>query len=192
MADGLLATIGGLLSDAAVKASLMGYDIVNDRQQMPSSQRVYLNTFLDNNKSKITEKDFTKGELANIMEIIKAKQAADPNATRGYITYKDYEKFIPKEQLTANAGIKAGEKNPYENIRTTLGQFRYQVVPDMQRVFVIDNYDFNDVPAYKDDESGEYIGKDISKGRMLRAYGRRNMPEGKGRPVLVEIPGLLN
>jgi hypothetical protein len=192
MADNLLSKIGGLLSDAAVKASLVGYDMVNDRQQMPSSQRVYLNTFLDNNKSKITEKDFTKGELANIMEIIRAKQLADPNATRGYITYKDYEKFVPKEQLTVNAGIKAGEKNPFENIRTTLGQFRYQVVPEMNRVFVIDNYDFNDVPAYKDDESGEYIGKDISKGRMLRAYGRRNMPEGKGRPVLVEIPGLLN
>jgi len=192
MADGFLSKIGGLLSDAAVKASLMGYDMINDRQQMPSSQRVYLNTFLDNNKSKITEKDFTPKELANIMEIIKAKQAADPNATRGYITYKDYEKFVPKEQLTVNAGIKAGEKNPYENIRTTLGQFRYQVVPEMQRVFVIDNYDFNDVPAYKDDESGEYIGKDISKGRILRAYGRRNMPEGQGRQVLVEIPGLLN
>lgn len=192
MADGLLSKISGLLSDAAVKASLMGYDMINDRQQMPSSQRVYLNTFLDNNKSKITEKDFTPKELANIMEIIKAKQAADPNATRGYITYKDYEKFVPKEQLTVNAGIKAGEKNPYENIRTTLGQFRYQVVPEMQRVFVIDNYDFNDVPAYKDDESGEYIGKDISKGRILRAYGRRNMPEGQGRQVLVEIPGLLN
>ena len=192
MAEGFLSKIGGLLSDAAVKASLMGYDMINDRQQMPSSQRMYLNTFLDNNKSKITEKDFTPKELANIMEIIRAKQAADPNATRGYITYKDYEKFVPKEQLTVNAGIKAGEKNPYENIRTTLGQFRYQVVPEMQRVFVIDNYDFNDVPAYKDDESGEYIGKDISKGRILRAYGRRNMPEGQGRQVLVEIPGLLN
>lgn len=192
MADGFWQTLGGLLSDAVVRGGLMYHDTVNDRQQMPSAQRVYLSTFLDENKNKITDKDFTPKELATIMEIIKAKQAQNPNAPRGYITYKDYEKFIPTEQLTANAGIRAGETNPYENIRTTLGQFRYQVAPEANRVFVIDNYDFNDVPAYRDDQSGEYVGKDISKGRMLRAYGRRHMPEGKGRQVLLEIPGLLN
>jgi hypothetical protein len=191
MADGFLQRIGGLLSDAAMKTMLTGYDIVNDRQAMPSSQRVYLDTVLDKNKSKITEKDFSPNELQLISQIINEKQLSNPNQTRGYIEYKDYDKFIPEAEKTAQAGIKAGEKNPYENIRTTLGQFRYQYLPEQNRIFVIDNYDFNPVEAYKDDSSGEYIGKDMSMGRKLRAYGYKTVPEGKGRQVLLEIPGLL-
>jgi hypothetical protein len=191
MADGILQTIGGLLSDAAMRTALTGYDIVNERQAMPSSQRVYLSTVLDDSKKKITEKDFTPQELETIAKIVNQKQQGNPKQTRGYIEYKDYDKFLPEAEKTATAGIRAGEKNPYENIRTTLGQFRYQYLPEQNRIFVIDNYDFNPVEAYKDDSKGEYVGKNISVGRMLRAYGYRKAPEGQGRQVLLEIPGLL-
>jgi len=74
MADGILQTIGGLLSDAAMRTALTGYDIVNDRQAMPSSQRVYLSTVLDDSKKKITEKDFTPQELETIAKIVNQKQ----------------------------------------------------------------------------------------------------------------------
>ena len=191
MADGFFNTLGGLLSDAIVKAGLIGHDFVNDRNQMPSSQRIYLDTFLDKNKNTITEKDFHPSELSALMDIIKAKQSLNPKEQNGYITYKDYAQFVPKEELSANAGIRSGEKNPYENIRTTLGQFRYQVSPTDNYVFINDKYDFNKVPEYSQDETGDYLGKDISKGRMLRSYGVRNMPEGTGRNVTIQMPGLL-
>jgi hypothetical protein len=191
MADTIWQTLGGLLSDAAMKTALTGYEMVNPPASLPSSQRVYLDTVLHNSKSKITEKDFSPNELALISKIIQEKQLSNPSQTRGYIEYKDYDKFLPETEKTAKAGVFAGEKNPYENIRTTLGQFRYQYLPDQNRIFVIDNYDFNPVEAYKDDSKGEYIGKDMSLGRMLRSYGERKVPQGQGRQVLLEIPGLL-
>ena len=191
MADGILQTIGGLLSDAAIRTFLTGYDIVNDRQKLPSNQRIFLGTVLDDNKAKITEKDFTPSELQTISKIVQQKQQLNPNQTRGYIEYKDYDQFVPEAEKTGSAGVMAGEKNPYENIRTTLGQFRYQYLPEYKRTFIIDNYDFNPVEAYKDDSRGEYLGKEISAGRKLRAYGYRKLPEGQGRQVLIEIPGLL-
>ena len=191
MADSIWQTIGGLLSDAAMRTALTGYDMVNDRSAMPSSQRVYLDTVLDNSKAKITEKDFSPNELALISKIIQEKQLSSPNQTRGYIDYKDYDKYLKEADKTASAGIFASVKNPYENIRTTLGQFRYQYLPEQNRIFVIDNYDFNPIEQYKDDSKGEYIGKDMSMGRKLRAYGARKAPEGQGRPVLIEMQGLL-
>ena len=191
MADSFLDKIGGLLSDAAMRTMLTGYDMVNDRQAMPSSQRVYLDTVLDSNMGKITEKDFSPQELALISKMIQEKQLSSPKDTRGYIDYKDYDRYLKEEDKTAKAGVFASAKNPYENIRTTLGQFRYQYLPEQNRIFVIDNYDFNPVEAYKDDSKGEYIGKGLNMGRFARAYGSKKVPEGKGRQVLIEIPGLL-
>jgi len=181
------------LTDSLVGMGIKGYGAIADRSQMPSNRRVYLDTFADENTAPITEQSFTSAELKSIGDLIRAKQLANPTANTGYIQYKDYGNFIPKEQLSVNAGI--GATNPYENIRTTLGQFNYVVDPKTGTVSVKDTYDFNPTKgkAYQAQAYGDYVGKALDPLTILRMYGESKMSSasGKGRPVQIQMPGLL-
>jgi hypothetical protein len=184
-----------MLANQVTGAGVQAYGAVADRSQMPSNKRIYLETFADKQMNPITEKNFTEAELKTIGELVRAKQMANPNAPTGYIQYKDYANFIPVEQLSTNAGVGAGGANPYENIRTTLGQFNYAIDPKTGNVVVKDVYDFNPVKGgkYQSESRGDYLSRTPSLTNIARIYGEAMMPAGsnKGRPVQVQIPGLL-
>jgi len=181
------------LTNMLVGAGIKGYGAIADRSQMPSNKRIYLETFADENTSPITEKNFNQEELMRIGEIIKAKQAANPQATEGYIKYKDYAGFLTPKETSQQAGVAAGERNPYENIRTTLGQFNYKVDPKTGNVSVNDVYDFNRLnnKLYNTMSRGDYVVNTLDPYAIARMYGEANMPVGKGRQVSIQIPGLL-
>ena len=182
------------LTNMLVGAGIKGYGAIADRSQMPANKRLYLETFADNQTTPITERSFNPDELQRIGEIIKAKQLANPNTTDGYIQYKDYKNFVKPSELSQNAGVSSGAKNPYENIRTTLGQFNYKVDPKSGNVSVSDMYDFNKLPESKLNNAlsrGDYVVNTLDPYAMARIYAGANMPPGKGRQVQIQIPGLL-
>ncbi len=182
MASGLLQSISDLMAGGLLK----GYDAIVDRQNLPSNQRVYLNTVLDKNVEPITNKDFTEKELATIKSLIERK-----GGDSGSIKYSDYPK--PKEGESMLARPLSGAKFPYENIKTTLGQFTYKLDPKTGQYVVSDVYDFNAAPLDKNASHGDYIGKFfLSPYVIARAYGQNVVPEGSGRQVRVMIPGLIS
>jgi hypothetical protein len=183
------------MANTIVGGGVKAYGAIADRSQMPSNKRLYLETFADENRMPITEKNFTEAELKTIGDLIKAKQLANPNAQTGYIQYKDYLNFVPPSQNSMAAGVGAGTANPYENIRTSLGQFNYAIDPKTGNVSVKDVYDFNPIKSKLQQRmsTGDYIPNAPSVYGLARMYGEAMMPEGsgKGRPVQIQIPGLL-
>lgn len=174
-----------------VGTGIKGYGAVADRSSMPSNKRIYLETFADEQRSPITERNFTEAELKTIGELVKAKYAANPQS--GAIKYEDYAKFLSPKETSQVAGVAAGERNPYENIRTTLGQFQYAVDPKTGNVTVSDVYDFNKLnqKLMNTMSRGDYVVNTLDPYTIARIYGEANMPVGQGRPVTVQIPGLL-
>lgn len=181
------------LTNMMVGAGIKGYGAIADRSSMPSNKRIYLETFADEQKTPITEKSFTEAELRTIGELVKAKQSIDPASTSGYIKYADYAKFLSPKETSQTAGVAAGERNPFENIRTTLGQFNYKVDPKTGNVVISDTYDFNKLNQKLMDtmSRGDYVANTLDPYTIARIYGEANMPVGQGRPVMVQIPGLL-
>lgn len=181
--------MAGLLqgfSDLVAGGLLRGYDAMVNRKDLPSNQRVYLNTVLDKNTSPLTNKDFTPEELNAIQQLIQLK-----GGESGAIKYKDYPKA--KEGESAIARPLSGKEFPYENIRTTLGQFNYKLNPKTKKYEISDVYDFNANPLTKDVVEGDYIGRfAISPYHIARAYGQNVLPEGTGRKVNLTVPGLLS
>lgn len=173
------------ISDAMAKGLLSGYDALVDRQNLPSNQRVYLSTVLDRNMEPLTAKDFTPQELAVIQQLVQSK-----GGTSGAIKYADYP--VAKEGESAPARPLSGKEFPYENIRTTLGQFTYKLDPKTKQYQISDVYDFNAKPLTKDIVQGDYVGRyAISPYLIARAYGQNVVPVGQGRKVNITVPGLL-
>lgn len=183
------------IANTIVGGGIQAYGAIADRSQMPSNKRIYLETFADKSQAPITERNFTEAELRTIGELIKAKQLANPNAPTGSIQYKDYLNFVPASENSMAAGISAGAANPYENIRTTLGQFNYSVDPKTGNVVIRDVYDFNPIKSKVQQRmsTGDYIPNAPSLYGLARIYGEAMMPSGsgKGRPIQIQIPGLL-
>jgi hypothetical protein len=181
------------LTNMLVGAGVKGYGAMADRSSMPSNKRIYLETFADEQRTPITEKNFTESELRTIGELVKAKQVGDPKATKGYVKYEDYAKFLSPKETSQASGVSAGERNPFENIRTTLGQFNYQIDPKTGNVTVSDVYDFNKLnqKLMNTMSRGDYVVNTLDPYTIARIYGEANMPVGQGRPVSVQIPGLL-
>jgi hypothetical protein len=180
--------MAGLLqgvSDLIAKGLLTGYDTLVNRENLPSNQRVYLSTVLDRNMEPLTAKDFNPQELAAIQKLVQQK-----GGQSGAIKYADYP--VPKEGESATARPLSGKDFPYENIRTTLGQFTYKLDPKTKQYQISDVYDFNAKPLTKDVVQGDYAARfAISPYLMARAYGQNVVPVGQGRQVNIAIPGLL-
>jgi hypothetical protein len=182
MADTVLQSISDFIAGGLLK----GYDALNDRQNLPSNQRLYLSTVIDKNKQPITNKDFTQKELDLIQKLISQK-----GGEAGAIKYQDYP--VAKEGESALARPLSGNELPYENIRTSLGQFTYKLDPKTNSYVVSDVYDFNANPLTKDVVQGDYAGRfAISPYLMARAYGQSVIPVGSGRQVSLTVPGLLD
>jgi hypothetical protein len=189
--EDILKKLTNLLVEGGVKA----YGAVADRSKMPSNKRLYLDTFADENRGPITERNFTEQELQTIAALIRAKQAMDPSGVSGVIQYKDYFPFLSSKETSQAAGVNAGDRNPYENIRTSLGQFRYVIDPVTGTVRVIDQYDFNRLQENRVNQAlqrGDYVMNTLDPYSALRIYAGERMPPGTGRPVSIQIPGLFS
>jgi hypothetical protein len=189
--EDILKKLTNLLVEGGVKA----YGAVADRSKMPSNKRLYLDTFADENRGPITERNFTEQELQTIAALIRAKQAMDPSGASGVIQYKDYFPFLSAKETSQSAGVNAGDRNPYENIRTSLGQFRYVIDPVTGTVRVIDQYDFNRLQENRVNQAlqrGDYVMNTLDPYSALRIYAGERMPPGTGRPVNIQIPGLFS
>jgi hypothetical protein len=189
--DDALKKLTNLLVEGAVKS----YGAVADRAKMPSNKRLYLETFADENKSPITERNFTEQELQTIAALIRAKQSTDPYGLSGVIQYKDYVPFMTEKETSQSSGVNAGTRNPFENIRTSLGQFRYVIDPNTGAARVLDQYDFNRLPETRFNQAmsrGDYVVNTLDPYALLRIYAGERMPPGTGRPVELNIPGLFS
>lgn len=189
--EDILKKLTNLLVEGGVKA----YGAVADRSKMPSNKRLYLETFADENRGPITERNFTEQELQTIAALIRAKQATDPSGVSGVIQYKDYFPFLSSKETSQAAGVNAGDRNPYENIRTSLGQFRYVIDPITGAVRVVDQYDFNRMQENRVNQAlqrGDYVMNTLDPYSVLRIYAGERMPPGTGRPVSIQIPGLFS
>jgi len=98
------------------------------RNVVPMDVRTYSST-LFGNRDPITEKNFTKQELAGMQDVINQSQKRGGNS----VQYKDYDKFI---------GINARpEYDPQIATHDTLGRFNYQSAPN--QTVITDRYDFS-------------------------------------------------
>lgn len=190
--------IPGLLSDKAIQFALSGYNAVSNKETLPANKRIFLDTFVNKNPSEINQTYFLPSELDAIKQLIASK-----GGDSGGIQYKDYEKFFPqkdgKYQVSA-VNLSAGDANPYESVRTSLGQFLYTKDPKTGNYVINDVYDFNKPKSVKGNKALEAFGLSdyviqpetiSSPYTALRTFAQRNMPEGSGRKVKLVIPGLL-
>jgi hypothetical protein len=181
------------ITNALVGAGIKGYGAIADRSKMPSNKRIFLDTFADDQTSPITEKHFNDAELKSIIDLIKAKHAANPSAAGGNIKYADYDNFVKPSELSIQ-NVNSGDRNPYENIRTTLGQFKYVVDPATGNVSVSDVYDFNKLKENRVSDMlnrGDYVMNHLNPYSIARVYAGETMPPGKGRSVALQIPGVF-
>lgn len=198
-------------ADKLTEFALKAYRAVSDKESLPANQKVFLDTFVDKNKGQITEKFFNEEELRAIGKMIASK-----GGEKGSIRYDDYASFMKPSQTSAKAGVLEAGANPYESVRTTLGQFNYRKDPSTQQYVVEDRYDFNRrvkqprvaydpvygpifSPGKKNleeiREMSDYVVNpkvitpvNSNPYELLRLYAGRNMPEGQGRPVRVKVP----
>jgi len=186
-------------ADKLVELALQAYGGLRDRGSLPANQKVFLDTFVDKNKAPITEKMFSEPELRALNAMISSK-----GGSKGSIQYDDYGSFMNTSQVSGNKGVLEAGKNPYESLRTTLGQFNYRLDPTTKKYVVEDTYDFNRLQ--KPPASGgktleevfkmsDYIAQpevfnpiELNPYMALRLYAGRNMPEGQGRPVSINVP----
>jgi hypothetical protein len=186
-------------SDKIIELALQAYGGLRNRGSLPANQKVFLDTFVDKNQAPITESMFSEPEL-NALKAMISRKGGD----KGSINYNDYASFMNTNQVSGNKGVLEAGKNPYESLRTTLGQFNYRLDPATKKYVVEDTYDFNRLQ--KPPASGGKTTEDVLKmsdyiaqpevfnpGNMnpymaLRLYAGRNMPEGQGRPVSISVP----
>jgi hypothetical protein len=151
-----------------------------DPNWFPTSARTFLET-VRGDRSPITEKNFSKDELAIIKDL--AEMAGD----RGYVDYPDYIKLAKKKQMEGKglsysvtpSMLSMGDA--LGNVQTTLGRFGYKREGD--RLVATDKYDFNPVS----DGSAEAASAGVmGPYGMIRAYAGRKVPPGQGREVRVE------
>jgi hypothetical protein len=156
-----------------------------------------LNDTLKGNQSTITEKDLTAEQLKFIKDIVafKEKYAAEHKGASGVhpgaITYQDYQlyaKTLPEDQspMSKTPGL-FSVFDPYGQMQTTLGQFGYKIDPKTGAVSVSDKYNFN--PLYNVNGSAAMETAYGPYG-AVREYAGRQIPEGTGRPVNINISGL--
>lgn len=188
----------GLLSDKAIEFALSGYNAISNKDTLPANKRIFLDTFVNKNPSEINQTYFLPSELDAVKQLIQAK-----GGDSGGIKYEDYKKFFPQKDgkyQSSQNNLSAGDVNPYESIRTSLGQFSYTKDPKTGNYLVSDVYDFNKPKSVKANKALEAFGLSdyviqpetiSSPYTALRTFAQRNMPEGSGRKVKLVIPGLL-
>lgn len=146
----------------------------------PTAGRVFLSS-MQGVRTPITERHFTPDELGAMQELITQR-----GGLSGAITYRDYDRMVGTQDI--QTGGTGAMSNPLGNVRTTLGQFRYQYDPDAHRYNIQDTYDFNDNQNTMDMESKEVSHMADPKYYAARWYAGEMMPPGEGRDVRIGLP----
>jgi len=174
--------------DSVIENSLKLYDKLQDRSTLPTNQRVFLDTFLDNKRDTIDTKQFSPEELHTIRNLI----GITGDKPSGSVQYDQYGiAGLQRKDTAMNGDVIAASKNPLESVRTTLGQFRYRKDPNSNNFIVEDQYDFNMPQKYIEGKNdyGDYAMHSMSNPLWaMRIYAGRKMPQGTGRKVRVEVP----
>jgi hypothetical protein len=174
--------------DSVIENSLKLYDKLQDRSTLPTNQRVFLDTFLDNKRDTIDTKQFSPEELHAIRNLI----GITGDKPSGSVQYDQYGVAgLQRKDTAMNGDVIAASKNPLESVRTTLGQFRYRKDPNSNNFIVEDQYDFNMPQKYIEGKNdyGDYAMHSMSNPLWaMRIYAGRKMPQGTGRKVRVEVP----
>lgn len=156
-----------------------------------------LNDTLKGKQSAITEKDLTPEQLDFIKKIVafKEKYASENKGASGIspgaITYQDYQlyaKTLPEGEgpMSKTPGL-FSVFDPYGQMQTTLGQFGYKINPKTGAVTISDKYNFN--PLYNIDGTPAMETAYGPYG-AVREYAGRQIPEGTGRTVNINLTGL--
>lgn len=94
-------------------------------QRLPTAGRTFVES-MQGNRQPITEKNFTPDEQHMIRQLVEAKGAPE-----GSVTYEDYYKHAAglRNHVSSTTPSVFSLGDPYGNVQTTLGQFRYKRDP---------------------------------------------------------------
>lgn len=146
----------------------------------PTAGRVFLSS-MQGVRTPITERSFTPEELGAMQGLITQR-----GGLSGAITYRDYDRMVGNRDIETQA--MGAMSNPLGNVRTTLGQFRYQYDPDAHHYNIQDTYDFNDNQNTRDLESKDGSYAMDPRYHAARWYAGEMMPPGEGRDVRIGLP----
>jgi hypothetical protein len=141
-----------------------------------------LDETLSGNKNAITEKDLTPEQLKFLKDIVDFK-----GGDKGSITYQDYLEYYAKNKDKRGINVAPGLFSlfdPYGQMQTTLGQFTFFKDPK-KGLQIKDFYDFNNLQSQAgamETAMGPY--------GAIREYAGRQIPEGSGRIVNINLTGL--
>ena len=168
---------------AAVKAGGLLSNVMPQGMMTPA--RILDETVSGNQKS-ITEQDLTPEQLKFLKDLIAnkeeyAKKTETPSGTINYEDYKRYAEQLPDGQRVFNKtpGL-LSVLDPYGQMQTTLGQFRYTNGKD--GINIRDVYDFNNLQS----QAGA-METALGMYGAVRDYAGRQVPEGAGRPVNINL-----
>ena len=155
-----------------------------------------LNDTLKGKEQTITEKDLTPEQVKFLKDIVafKEKYLAENKGASGLkpgtINYTDYQLYadsLPEGNhvISRTPGF-FSMFDPYGQMQTTLGQFNYKIDPKTGDIKLSDKYNFN--PLYNVDGSAAMETAYGPYG-AVREYAGRQIPEGTGRPVNINLTG---
>jgi len=191
--------MGAAAADKLTEAGLWLYDKLADRDKLSSAHKIYLDTFVHDNRAPITAKDFNPQDLVELQNLIRQKEKLTGGRGTGYIQYEDYKTLPGGDQRRGvAANLTGGVLPPRASLSKSLGQFNYQRDPKTGQYRIIDEYDFNPQTITAGGEKvevppefyGDYVETaGFSPYALARLYGGRKMPPGKGRKVELSVPG---
>lgn len=179
---------------AAIKAGGLLSNVMP--QGMMTPVRVLDETMSGSNKP-LTANDITPEQQQFLKSLIEHKEAknaeyakkfgegsrfSNPNAV-AYSDYYNWWKDQPEDSRPEikNQGMQS-LLTPYGQMQTTLGQFNYQKDPMTGDIKITDTYNFNPLETSKDES-------DLGVYGTIREYAGRQLPEGSGRPVNINLLG---
>jgi hypothetical protein len=131
-------------------------------------------------KSLIEHKELKNAEYAK--KFGEGSRFSNPNAV-AYSDYYNWWKDQPEDSRPEikNQGMQS-LLTPYGQMQTTLGQFNYKKDPKTGDIKITDTYNFNPLETSKDES-------DLGVYGAIREYAGRQLPEGSGRPVSINLLG---
>lgn len=157
-----------------------------DPKMFPTSARTLLET-VQGTKTPITESHFSPEEL-DVMRQLATLKGGD----KGTVNYGDYlalaQEMRKKGSMAASATPSMfSMADPFGNVQTTLGQFRYQRTPQ-GTLQIVDTYDFNppNPNLMQEARTGDYGG--FGPYGLIRDYAGEKIPPGRGREVRINLP----
>lgn len=157
-----------------------------DPSWFPTAGRTLLET-AQGNRTPITEANFSPAELEIMRQL-----AALKGSTKGRVTYPDYKTLALTLEAEGRPVLQGRPSifslaEPFGNVQTTLGQFRYSRDAD-GNLIAEDMYDFNPlntISTSQEARTGDYGA--LSPYGLIRDYAGEKIPPGYGRNVRINL-----